>query len=138
MKAASHMTNVVSHQFHMANVCVRVCVVAVDTQGVSRPKPLFLRDRSPPRAPNHRHYPDPHCCAIPALKRLCTVPVRLAWHCQTIAHAIRAPCDIHGCSLVLCSWLAWKEILNAHFNQKCHYECASDGRFPCVRCHGNL
>lgn len=34
-------------------------------------------------APNHRHYPEPQCCAIPALKQLYTVPVRLAWHYHT-------------------------------------------------------
>lgn len=39
-------------------------------------------------APNHRHYPEPHCCAIPALKWLYKVPVRLAWHDHTITHAL--------------------------------------------------
>lgn len=50
-------------------------------------KAALLQDCSLLRAPNHRHYPDPHCCAIPALKRLCAVPVRLLWHYHTITHA---------------------------------------------------
>lgn len=40
---------------------------------------------------NHRHYPEPHCCAIPALKRLYTVPVRLHWGMCDCVH-------IHECS----------------------------------------
>lgn len=56
--------------------------------------------RSLPRAPSHRHYPNPHCCAIPALKRLCTVPVRLAWHYHTITHSFDPLCHTHECSAV--------------------------------------
>lgn len=98
---------------------MRGCELAADTQGVSRA--TLLRDRSLLRAPNHRHYPDPHCCAIPALKRLCTVPVRLARHYHTITHAIK---HVSLCShtWTLAGGLQLAGMggnLNMHFNQKC-------------------
>lgn len=90
--------------------CVCVCVWTGwrHTQGVSRA--TLLWGRSLRRAPNHRHYPDPHCCAIPALKRLCTVPVRLGRHYHTIIHSFRPSYYIHEHSLELCSRLPRVEI----------------------------
>lgn len=60
-----------------------------ESRGKKRGATLFTGPLAGRTAPNHRHNPGPHCYAIPALKRLYAVPVRLAQHYHTIAHALR-------------------------------------------------
>lgn len=76
----------VSHRFSM---CVSVNWLHTHTHLHTQGATLFTGPLAGRTAPNHRHNPGPHCYAIPALKRLYAVPVRLAQHYHTIAHALR-------------------------------------------------
>lgn len=100
--------------------CVRACEPAthLHTQGAT----LFTGPLAGRTAPNHRQNPGPHCYAIPALKRLYAVPVRLAQHYHTIAHALRhvwLRSHTHECSPAAGGRKRKKITTHGRFNRSC-------------------
>ena len=105
---------------HSSCSCACVCASKVAAQAVGSAALIKTRNRSLLRAPNHRYYPDPLCCATPALRPFLffvvvvfsAVPLRLAWRYHTVAHAFRP------------------SVTRMNARRGGHYDCASDSRTP--------